>query len=143
MITDVIRLQPVLSELTARGTTPIKLTLPVIPAICYHLSMSIDASKNLLTFVLLGLSCLMSCGCASMSDPGTIHRPTPSPISIEDLPQLVSEQIELDRDDTTITRVLKWGHFPNHWFEIELESGSSLKYNPNGSILTRVQGGIL
>ena len=78
-----------------------------------------------------------------MSDPGTINRPTPTPISVQDLPQLVSEQIEVDRDDSTVTRALKWGYFPNHWFEIELEIGDSLKYYPDGSRVLRTPGGIL
>ena len=104
--------------------------------------MAIVVSRNSAIF-LLGISGLLFCSCASLSDPGTIYRPTSVPIHIDELPQLVSEQIEVDCDDSAITRVLKWGDFPYHYFKIELENGGSLKYNPDGSFPLRSHGGIL
>ena len=86
---------------------------------------------------------LLFAGCASMSDPGTIQRPTATQIGLDELPQLVTESINQSSDTIYITKIQKWGYFPHHYFEIVFDNNESKFYNPDGTQMKRTHGGIL
>lgn len=94
-------------------------------------------------FLPLALLCILSCGCAGMSDPGTIYRETASQINADELPKLVLNTISENRSEPAIIRVQKWGESPYQWFEVEFENNESENYNPDGSNRLRTHGGIL